>query len=176
MFIFFNILFIHERERQGHRQRKKQAPCRKPDLGLNPGSPGSGPGLKVALNRWATRAVRHAVFMILSYLPILPIEYSQSTWNYLGFLESTMTFYTFLLYTCHSYCQENSYLYIRTHCKYHLLCDLLWNCGSILCAPEIFWIQLWCKMYIRYLMTCLYIFFPTLLREPQGQDNVHPPA
>ena len=39
-----------ERERQRHRQREKQAPCRAPDMGLHPGSLGSGPGLKVALN------------------------------------------------------------------------------------------------------------------------------
>ena len=39
-----------ERERQRHRQREKQAPCREPDLGLDPGSPGSHPGVKVALN------------------------------------------------------------------------------------------------------------------------------
>ena len=38
------------RERQRHRQREKQAPCREPDVGLHPRSPGSGPGLKVALN------------------------------------------------------------------------------------------------------------------------------
>ena len=38
-----------ERERQRHRQREKQAPCREPDMGLNPGSPGSHPGLKAAL-------------------------------------------------------------------------------------------------------------------------------
>ena len=25
---------------------EKQAPCREPDVGLDPGSPGSGPGLK----------------------------------------------------------------------------------------------------------------------------------
>ena len=47
-------LFIHERHReresQRHRQREKQAPCREPDdVGLDPVSPGSGPGLKVAL-------------------------------------------------------------------------------------------------------------------------------
>ena len=30
---------------------KKQAPCREPDVGLDPRSSGSGPGLKVALNR-----------------------------------------------------------------------------------------------------------------------------
>ena len=40
----------HERERQRHRQREKQAPCRKPNMGLDPGSTGSQPGLKVALN------------------------------------------------------------------------------------------------------------------------------
>ena len=39
-----------EREMQRHRQREKQAPHRKPDVGLDPGSPGSGSGLKVALN------------------------------------------------------------------------------------------------------------------------------
>ena len=32
-----------ERERQTHRQREKQVPCRKPDAGLNPGTPGSHP-------------------------------------------------------------------------------------------------------------------------------------
>ena len=39
-----------ERERQRHRQREKQAPCREPDVGLHPGSPGSHPGLKAVLN------------------------------------------------------------------------------------------------------------------------------
>ena len=57
---FLKILFIHERhtqrERQRHRQREKQAPFREPDLGLDPWSPGSGPGLKAALNRCATWA------------------------------------------------------------------------------------------------------------------------
>ena len=44
------ILFIHERhthtERQRHRQREKQAPCREPDVGLDPKTLGSWPGLK----------------------------------------------------------------------------------------------------------------------------------
>ena len=35
-----------QRERQRHRQREKQAPCREPDVGLDPGSPGSRPELK----------------------------------------------------------------------------------------------------------------------------------
>ena len=38
-----------ERERQRHRQREKQAPCREPDMELDPRSPGSRPGQKVAL-------------------------------------------------------------------------------------------------------------------------------
>ena len=55
-FLFLRFyLFIHEihREREKERggQREKQAPCREPNLGLDPRSPGSGPGLKVALNR-----------------------------------------------------------------------------------------------------------------------------
>ena len=37
--------------RAQERQRKKQAPCREPDAGLDPRFPGSGPGLKAALNR-----------------------------------------------------------------------------------------------------------------------------
>ena len=40
-----------EGERERHRQREKQAPCREPDVGLDSRTPGSGPGRKVALNR-----------------------------------------------------------------------------------------------------------------------------
>ena len=35
-----------KRERQRRRQREKQAPCREPDVGLDPGSPRSHPGPK----------------------------------------------------------------------------------------------------------------------------------
>ena len=45
-----------ERERQRHRQREMQAPCREPDVGLDPRSPGSRPGPKTMPNCWATRA------------------------------------------------------------------------------------------------------------------------
>ena len=39
------------RDTQGvERQKKKQDPCRELDMGLNPGSPGSCPGLKAALD------------------------------------------------------------------------------------------------------------------------------
>ena len=41
---FFFIYDSHtEKERQRHRQREKQAPCREPDMGFDPGSPGSHP-------------------------------------------------------------------------------------------------------------------------------------
>ena len=53
-FFFFKILFLFtrhtQRERQRHRRREKQAPCKEPNVGLDPGSPGSGPGLKAVLN------------------------------------------------------------------------------------------------------------------------------
>ena len=39
-----------EKEAERYRQREKQAPCREPDVGVDPGSPGSGPGLKAVLN------------------------------------------------------------------------------------------------------------------------------
>ena len=39
------------RERQRHRQREKQAPCREPDVGLDHRSPGPHPRLKAVLNR-----------------------------------------------------------------------------------------------------------------------------
>ena len=47
-FFFFKILFMRdtERDRQRHGQREKQAPCREPNVGLNPRSPRSGPRLK----------------------------------------------------------------------------------------------------------------------------------
>ena len=45
--LFLKILFTHERhrERQRHRQ-EQQAPCMEPDVGLDPGTPGSRPESK----------------------------------------------------------------------------------------------------------------------------------
>ena len=34
---------MRDTERQRHRQKEKHAPCREPDVGLDPGSPGSLP-------------------------------------------------------------------------------------------------------------------------------------
>ena len=53
--LFFKKIFylrVHERERerererQRHRQRETQAPCREPNVGLDPRTPGSCPGQK----------------------------------------------------------------------------------------------------------------------------------
>ena len=33
-------------QRQRHRQSEKQVPCREPDVGIDPGTPESGPGPK----------------------------------------------------------------------------------------------------------------------------------
>ena len=46
LFIYFIYLSPRdiERERQRHRQREeKEAPCKEPKVGLNPGTPGSSP-------------------------------------------------------------------------------------------------------------------------------------
>ena len=46
-FSFFNLITPDtERQRQRHRQREKQVPCREPDVGLDPRSPGSRPERK----------------------------------------------------------------------------------------------------------------------------------
>ena len=37
---------MRDRERQGHKEREKQAPCKEPNVGLDPGTSGSCPGLK----------------------------------------------------------------------------------------------------------------------------------
>ena len=52
---YFLILFIYFLKFI-QRQREKQAPCREPDVGLYPGSPGSHPGLQAALNHCPTGA------------------------------------------------------------------------------------------------------------------------
>ena len=63
-----------ERERQRHRQREKQAPRREPNMGLDPKSPGSHPGLQAALNRYATRAAQHLLFKYLFFFFNICIE------------------------------------------------------------------------------------------------------
>ena len=59
-FFFKDLIYLLMRntqtERHRHRQTEKQAPCREPDAGLDPGSPGSRPGLQAALNHCTTGA------------------------------------------------------------------------------------------------------------------------
>ena len=67
---FFKDLFIYlfmierERGRQRNRRREKQAPCRKPDVGLDPGTPGSCPGPKAG-----AKPLRHPGIPIRPFLP-----------------------------------------------------------------------------------------------------------
>ena len=44
-----------QREAETPRQREKQAPCREPDAGLDPGTPGSCPEPKADAQHWATQ-------------------------------------------------------------------------------------------------------------------------
>ena len=55
-----------ERERQRHRQREKQAPCRDPDVGLNPRTPGSHPGPEAG-----TKPLKHPGIPMLGKLKII---------------------------------------------------------------------------------------------------------
>ena len=48
-------------ERQRHRQREKQAPCREPDLGLDPRTPGSRPGPKAGAEPLNHPGIPHSV-------------------------------------------------------------------------------------------------------------------
>ena len=48
LFLFFKIFYLFIHERQRHRQREMLAPCGELHVGLDPGSPGSRPGLKAA--------------------------------------------------------------------------------------------------------------------------------
>ena len=44
-----------QRERQKHRQREKQAPCKEPDVGLDPGSWNHALGQRQMLNHWPSQ-------------------------------------------------------------------------------------------------------------------------
>ena len=48
---FYLFMRDIEGEKQRQRQREKQAPCREPDVGLDPGTPGSHPGPKAGTKR-----------------------------------------------------------------------------------------------------------------------------
>ena len=52
-----------EREVETQAEEEQQAPCREPDVGLNPRTPGSRPGLKAG-----TKLLSHAEIPSLTFL------------------------------------------------------------------------------------------------------------
>ena len=56
-----------ERERQRHRQKEKQAPCREPDEGPGPGTPGSHPGPKAGTKLLSHPGVPISRFFIYNF-------------------------------------------------------------------------------------------------------------
>ena len=63
-----------ERERrvgQRHRQREKQVPCREPDTGLDPGTPGSCPGPKAGAKPLSHPGIPHNFVLKNLYLIFL---------------------------------------------------------------------------------------------------------
>ena len=73
-FFFFLrfCLFIHERrrERQRHTQREKQAPCGKPDVGLDPRTLGSRPEPKADTRPLSHSGPPFVLFILYLYLPL----------------------------------------------------------------------------------------------------------
>ena len=53
-----------QRQRQRHRQREEQAPCREPNMGLEPGTPGPRPGLKAGAKPLSPQAALETFFSI----------------------------------------------------------------------------------------------------------------
>ena len=79
LFFFFNIKknYSFMRDRQRHRQREKQAPCKKSDAGLDPRTPGSQPELKAD-----AQALSHPgapVRIILTTFLLLAVQGSRDT-------------------------------------------------------------------------------------------------
>ena len=60
---------MKKRERERDRQREKQAPCREPDMGLDPGSPGSCPGPKAGAKPLSHPRIPDPEILILGISP-----------------------------------------------------------------------------------------------------------
>ena len=60
-----------ERERQRHRQREKQAPCKEPDVGLNPRTPGPRPELKAGTKLLSHPGIPGSLFFKVVGKPVL---------------------------------------------------------------------------------------------------------
>ena len=85
-FLFFKILFIYPwktcRERQRHRQREKQAPCREPNVGLHPRD--HTLSWRQMLNRLATQVTQHeslSVFTLHMFLHAFALLTAPIFWN-----------------------------------------------------------------------------------------------
>ena len=63
---FFKI-YSFIRERQRHRWRKKQALCREPDVGLDPGTPGSHPGPKAGAKPLSHPGIPSSLFFVTTF-------------------------------------------------------------------------------------------------------------
>ena len=57
---------MRDTQRQRQRQREKQAPCREPDVGLDPGAPGSYPGPKADAQVLSHPGVPNNCFYIMT--------------------------------------------------------------------------------------------------------------
>ena len=64
----FIYLFMRdtERERQRHRQREKQTPCREPEVGLDPETPGLCPKPKADTQPLSHPGIPSSFFLYLS--------------------------------------------------------------------------------------------------------------
>ena len=63
-----------ERERR-QRQREKQAPCREPDVGLDPRTPGSHPGLEAVVQLLSHPGVPRTIILMHKDCPFSIINY-----------------------------------------------------------------------------------------------------
>ena len=73
---------MRDREREAETQaREKQAPCREPNMGLDPRSPGSHPGLKATPSCCATGAALETDFLKLLFYSFDPFYSEQSSIN-----------------------------------------------------------------------------------------------
>ena len=78
------------RDTQRYRQREKQAPCREPDVGLNPRSPGSRPGPKAgakllshpripykSASKGVSRSIHTSFLLSLSFFHVVSLKLSR---------------------------------------------------------------------------------------------------
>ena len=108
-----------ERERQRHRQREKQPPCRETDVGLNPWSPGSCPGPKLALNHWATQAALLTIAFGIYFLIRKPCAHKPWTRVWMFMLEFLETSILSLLF-CVDYLLLGSQVFLHLQWLYFL--------------------------------------------------------